>query len=240
MIQMSRQEQIDCCQRLVDYLNTYQDSYSSNAIEFLLDTFLFPTPIESTPDILKQVYDALDLLNPEENCYLQFAQLIGKLYGWDTHVLEIGGGFYPSFSRHLDRLQKEHNSSGTITTYDPRLVVSSLGNVKLHKEDFQEEMTIESYDLIVGIMPCEATSMIIRKATKEHKEFFLALCGCIHYEGINVPRGRFGPLPITYDTYVDKVYELAKEQEKDGFEVTKEDAWQYAFKYPVIRSQRRK
>lgn len=65
------------------------------------------------------------------------------------------------------------------------------------------------------------------------------MCGCVHYKGIDVPRGMFGPIPISYDTYVDKVYALAKEQEKDGFEVTKEEAWQYSFRYPVISSRRK-
>ncbi len=239
MIKMSRQEQISYYRKFINYLNKYQDFYSENAIDFLLENFLLPMPIESSPDILKQIYDVLGLLNPEENCYLQLAKLIGNLYGWDSHVLEIGGGFYPSFSRHMDLLQQANNGSGTITTYDPRLVVSSLGNIKLHKEEFKKEMLVESYDLIVGIMPCEATSMIIRKAIQENKEFFIAMCGCIHYEGIQVPRGMFGPIPITYNQYEAKIYELAKEQEKNGFEVIKESAKEYSLNHSIIRSQRK-
>lgn len=237
---MNAKEQLMYMKKFVEYLNTYGYGYPEEALEFLLDSFLLPMPIDSTPDILKQIYDELDMLAPEENCYLQFAQLVGELYGWDSHILEVGGGFFPSFSKHIDRLQQSHNSSGTITTYDPRLVIQKLGNVKLYKGFFADDVTVESYDLIVGIMPCEATSKIIKKATKEHKEFFLAMCGCIHYEGLDVPRGIFGPKPITYDEYVEKVYDLAKKQEQDGFEVIKEDAKQYSFKYPIIRSQKRR
>lgn len=237
---MNAKEQLKYMKKFVDYLNTYGYEYTELAIEFLLESFLLPMSIESTPDILKQIYDELDMLLPEENCYLQFAQLVGETYGWNSHILEIGGGSFPSFSKHMDEFQQSRNSSGTITTYDPRLVVNKLGNIRLHKEFFSKEMTVESYDLIVGIMPCEATSMIIKKATKEHKEFFLAMCGCIHYEGLDVPRGIFGPKPITYDEYVEKIYNLAREQEKDGFEVIKEDAKQYSFKYPIIRSQKRR
>lgn len=235
---MSQREQLTYMKKFVEYLEIYGDSYSDEAIAMLFNTFLAPIPIESTPDLLKQIYDAIGLLEPVENCYLQFAKLVGEIYGWDTHILEIGGGFYPAFSKYIDHFQQASNSNGTITTFDPRLVVNELGKVKLHKEIFSEEMTIESYDLIVGIMPCEATSMIIRKATQEHKEFFLAMCGCIHYAGLDVPRGMFGPIPITYDEYVEKIYDLAKKQEQDGFEVTKESAKQYSFKYPIISSRR--
>ena len=40
-------------------------------------------------------------------------------------------------------------------------------------------------------------------------------------------------------SYVDEIYALAKLQEKDGFEVTKESGWQYSFKYPRCRPQTR-
>lgn len=136
---MTQREQLTYMKKFLDYLEIYGDNY---------------------PD------EAIGLLEPEKNCYLGFAKMIGETYGWNSHILEVGGGFYSAFSKYMDQFQQSHNGSGTITTFDPRLIVNKLGNVKLHREEFREEMTTESYDLIVGIMPCEATSMIIRKATK--------------------------------------------------------------------------
>lgn len=240
MKKMSATEQIVYMKKLVDYLQKYGWGYSDNNIAFLLDTFLQPIPTKDLPDILKQIYAAFDMLEPEENCYLQFAKMVGERYGWDAHILEIGGGAFPAFAKYVDKLQKEHGSKGTITTYDPWLVVDKLGHVNLHRKTFSTSMSVDSFDLIVGIMPCKATETIIRKATLSHKEFFLAMCGCIHYELIIDSSGCIMMSDLTYDNYVRKVYDLAKKQEQDGFEVIKEDAKQYSFKYPIIRSQRRK
>lgn len=239
MVKMDEVDKLAYLRMLSHYLKMYQDEYPEEVVEHIKGHFLERMPISDTVDILKQIYALFGMLKPEENCYLGFSKMIGEKYGWDYHVLEIGSGFYPIFSKYMDDSQKENKSSGTITTYDPLLIVNKLGSIKLHKEEFKKETDISSYDLLVGIMPCDATSTIIRRAIKEHKEFFVAMCGCIHYKGIDVPRGTFGPIPISYDTYVDKIYSLAQEQQKDGFEVTKEDAWQYSFRYPVISSKRK-
>ncbi len=220
---------------LSHYLKIYQDKYPELAVEFIKEHFLERMPISDTTDVLKQIYALFGILDESENCYLGFSNMVGERYGWDSNILEIGGGFFPMFSKYVDESQRESGSKGTITTYDPDLIVDSLGNIKLHKENFTEEMSIESYDLLVGIMPCEATRMIIRKATQEHKEFFLAMCGCVHSRSSFIPSALIG-----YDNYVDEIYNLAKLQEKDGFEVTKETGWQYSFRYPIISSRRKK
>lgn len=157
---------------LSHYLKIYQNKYPELAIEFIKEHFLERMPISDTADLLKQIYALFGILDESENCYLGFSNMVGERYGWDSHILEIGGGFFPMFSKYVDESQRESGSKGTITTYDPDLIVDSLGSIKLHKESFTEEMSVESYDLLVGIMPCEATRMIIRKATQEHKEFF--------------------------------------------------------------------
>ena len=237
MKKLSATEQILYMKKLADYLQIYGWGYSDNNIDLLLSTFLAPIPTKDLPDILKQIYAAFDMLEPEENCYLQFAKMVGERYGWDAHILEIGGGVFPAFAKYVDELQQEHGGKGTITTYDPWLVVDKLGNVKLHREAFSYSMPVDSFDLIVGIMPCKATEAIIRKATLSHKEFFLAMCGCIHYELIRDPSGCMMMSRLTYENYKREVYALAKKQEADGFEVREEYAKQYSFKYPIISSR---
>lgn len=235
---MSRISEIDkivYLKMLSHYLKIYQDKYPDLAVQFIEEHFLERMPISDTTDLLKQIYALFGILNEDENCYLGFANMVGERYGWNSHILEIGGGFFPMFSKYVDEFQQENGSKGTITVYDPDLIVDRLGNIALHKECFTEEMSVESYDLVVGIMPCEATRMIIRKATKEHKEFFLAMCGCVHSSNLAIPSAL-----ISYGSYVDEIYALAKLQEKDGFEVTKESGWQYSFKYPIISSKRKK
>ena len=224
--------------QLSGYLKQYQEGYPGGAVPYILEHFVEDKKVEDTPDILMQLYAEFHLLSVKENYYAAFAKKIGKIYGWNTRILEIGGGFFPAFSRTMHAYQ-EKKGMGTITVYDPQLVVTKLEGISLKKEEFTKETDIKDYDLLVGIMPCTVTRLMIQKAIQEHKEFFIALCGCTHFDIEELPRSMFGFIPLSYEDWVTQVYALAKEQEKDGFEVTMEDAKQYSFQYPVIRSKRR-
>ena len=225
-------------QMLRDYLNKYRDKYSSGALNYIINNFLAHEDLSGEADIMMQIYDCFGLLDKSENYYLGFAEIVGKKYGLNCRFLEVGGGYFPAFSYHMDKLQQEANSSGTITVYDPKLVVTGLGNVRLRHSLFTAETSISEFDVLVGIMPCDATKVMIKKATKEHKEFYIAMCGCIpddevykynDYMMMNVS-------PIKF--WIDDVYDLAREQAKDGFEVTYEDN-PYGIPYPIISSRKR-
>ncbi len=224
-------------QMLRDYLNKYREKYSPGAIEYIINNFLNHEDLKGEADILMQIYDLLGLLDKSENYYLGFAETVAKKYGLDCRFLEVGGGYFPAFSYHLDQLQQEANSSGTITVYDPKLVVTGLGNVHLRHSMFTSETSIDEFDVLVGIMPCDATKIMIKKATEAHKEFYIAMCGCIPDNELSKYSYMMmytSPIPF----WIDDVYGLAKEQTKDGFEVTYEDN-PYGAPYPVISSRKR-
>ena len=61
---MTQREQLTYMKKFLDYLEIYGDNY---------------------PD------EAIGLLEPEKNCYLGFAKMIGETYGWNSHILEVGG-----------------------------------------------------------------------------------------------------------------------------------------------------
>ena len=150
-----------------------------------------------------------NVFSDKENLYLQYLGLIEKYFDLRSNILEIGGGFYPSLASHIaDRQLKL--KSGTITVYDKNLVTTSLKNIKLIKRDFTLEDDVSNFDLLVGIMPCQATSLIIKKANEYKKEFFLALCGCTHF-------------PITYLMFHEPKLETWFEYVKDIFYDTKTD-----------------
>lgn len=223
---------------LREYLNQYRDKYSPGAIEYILHNFLAHEDLNGEADIMMQIYDCLGLLDKSENYYLGFAEMVGKKYGLDCHFLEVGGGYFPAFSYHMDQLQTEANSSGTITVYDPKLIVTGLGNVRLRHSMFTLETPISEFDVLVGIMPCDATKIMIKKATKEHKEFYIAMCGCIPdnelFKYDTLMMTETSPIPF----WIDDVYDLACKQAEDGFEVTREDN-PYGIPYPIISSRKR-
>ena len=216
------------------YLKAYGEEYSEREREYIKENFLSDASIN--PDIMLQIYAKFGMLSQEENFYLGFARLIGQRYGWDATVLEVGGGYFPMFSKYLSDLQKEHNSKGTVTVYDPLLVTSKLGRVTLRKEELTKDISVKEFDLLVGIMPCDATKIILETAIKENKEFFIALCGCM-------PNDVYTPYylrQVYYDHWVDGLYELALEQESQGFDVLFEEGQTHNYMYPIISSIRKR
>jgi hypothetical protein len=53
-----------------------------------------------------------------------------------------------------------------------------LKNLEIKKENFTEKTIVPKNSLIIGFMPCEATELLIRYATKNKLDFMVALCGC--------------------------------------------------------------
>ena len=68
----------------------------------------------------------------------------------------------PTLSNLIARSQL-NIGSGTITVYDPRLVISEpkYSNMKLYKEEFKKDIDISSFDLVISIMPCSATEIVL-------------------------------------------------------------------------------
>ncbi len=219
---------------LKDYIQQYQKQYDEEELEYLKKYFLSDCQ-EANSDILMQIYAKFEMLEQSENYYLGFAKMIGKKYGWDSHILEIGGGYYPIFSKYVDDFQRKNHACGTITTYDPSLVVSKLGNVRLHKKRFTSDLDVDAYDLLVGIMPCEASTLIVNKAIQAKKEFVVGMCGCTHSDFYLYQRcGSW----LTFDQWVEYFYSLAQEQERDGFTVRMKLDNNFGFPYPIITSQK--
>ena len=79
------------------YLNEYGSAYSDSSRKFVEENFLKLTEPGETPDILVQLYAKFGMLSDSENIYLGFSKMIGEQYGWNTKILEVGGGYYPIF-----------------------------------------------------------------------------------------------------------------------------------------------
>lgn len=111
-------------------------------------------------------------------------------------------------SCYVDDYQRQ-TSAGTITAYDPELIVAKLGNINLKKECFSKESDVSNSDFIFGFLPCEATEDIILAANAEKKPFAITLCGCTHF-------GNFGFNSfVSYDNWVNHVLWLSEETRRD-------------------------
>ena len=162
-------------------LNEYSSSMDKRALAYIRENFWKLKDSYEMPDILMQVYSELGIL--KDNVYLKHLEKIKNIFDINCNVLEIGGGMLPAFSNILAREQLRIGN-GTVTVYDRLLATTKPKhpNMKLIKDEFTLKSDIKSFDLVLGIMPCDATEIMIQKVCEARKNFYLFMCGCNHFD----------------------------------------------------------
>ena len=133
-------------------------------------------------DISAQIRAYLNIDKGYNNSYIGYFNLLKKYFDLGSDVVEVGSGHFPIMSHYIDKEQIKIKK-GTITAYDPKLVLSKLGNIILQKKEFAISTVIKQSSLLVGISPCNATDVIIKKAYQDETEFFISMCFCPPYNG---------------------------------------------------------
>ena len=156
-----------------EFLLKYGKNYSEGALEYIKEHFYEFLSDFDAPDIILQLYSKFGILGNDNNRYQEYLNILNNNFDIKGNILEVGGGFVPAFAELL-ALKQLKLESGTITVYDPNLVIndSKYKNLKLVKEAVGEDLDVSNYDTIVGIMPCSATELIIRLACEKNKNFF--------------------------------------------------------------------
>ncbi len=156
-----------------EFISKNKSFYDDYELEILIKSIYSPYKLKYIPNLLNQIYDILDIINPKDNIYDFFVDYIEKIHSLDKNIVEIGGGVIPSIAKKIALRQKK----GTITVYDPRLITKNfhLPNLELKKEPFTSTTNLSNVDLLIGFMPCEATELIIDKASQENIDFIIAL-----------------------------------------------------------------
>lgn len=161
------------------YMNEYGHLYPEYVREFIEKSFLDETfEMQYYPDVMHQVYSKVGAYDYIKNFYDLCINEIKEDYSIDGHILDVGCGFYPSFAERVAKLQHD----GSVTAMDYDLITTEHGDVKLIKGTFTENTNLAKYDLVLGIMPCEATVPMIKNANKHDKDLFIQMCGCTHFE----------------------------------------------------------
>ena len=165
--------------KLCQYFEVYGKYYKREHMNFIMQNIGGFVASQTGPDIVMQVMSALNLLRPDKDFYLAVLELTKHIFDLKSNILEIGGGYYPALAKKIDE-EQTRLQGGSITTYDPRLAVASLGHIKLHKEEFDKQ-SLNPYDLVVSVMPCDITSLIIERCNRYKKPFLIVLCNCPPY-----------------------------------------------------------
>lgn len=167
--------------QVLKFLKDHKEDYAEEEKEMILKNYAWGKKEKVlVPDILRQIYDELDLLSPTKNIYLGFLKLIEKNFSIDGNLVELGGGRIPSLAKKIALQQK----NGTITVYDDKLITttSKQENLILKKERLKSDTDINA-DLLVAFMPCEGTKTAFSIAKKNNLDFIVAFCeGSCHQE----------------------------------------------------------
>ena len=160
--------------KIIDYLKLYGKMYDKEILEYIINNYQDAIGKKDRLCELSQIYARLDILPRNINTYIYYLRKLVNNHDINSNILEVGGGCYPIFAHYLATKQKR-GKKGKITVYDPKLITSRLNHIVLKKERFTSETDVSNYDLLIGIMPDEATVDLVKHATNYHKELFLVL-----------------------------------------------------------------
>ncbi|MBP5675155.1 hypothetical protein J6W91_02380 [Candidatus Saccharibacteria bacterium] len=121
--------------------------------------------------IADELLDILLWLNNKPTRAEAFAELICLKVPIGSRILEVGCGPRATMAHKLVKKGMQ------VTAIDPRLKEPSAS---FKKEYFTLDYDISSYDIVVGLEPCEAAELIIRACVRENKPFIMAPCGQPH------------------------------------------------------------
>lgn len=163
--------------RVNDFLDAHVDQYTEREINYIRRNIFHPMTKEYiyySADILRQIYDELGLLPSEKNIYLGFLKLLEDNFDIDRNIVEVAGGRIPCLAKRIAIKQK----TGTITVYDPRLIptIPREENMILKRQSFNTKTPVTGAQLIIGVMPCDATIAAVEAACDNNIDFMFALC----------------------------------------------------------------
>jgi len=161
----------------------YGHLYDEGVLEYIKENF-WKSIGGDVPDVLMQIYTELGITYHNKGFYEEHINNIKKNFNIKGNILDVGCGSIPAFGNLIAKEQLRLGS-GTVTLYDPHLAMNKpkYPNITLVKDVFYSKCDVSKYDLITGILPCDATDDIIESACKNNKNFYIAMCGCVHYDG---------------------------------------------------------
>ncbi len=215
----------------------YKHLYDEEEWVFIEDNFWTYVYEPAACDLLMQIYTELGIELEEPSFYQRHLTNIQRNFDIRSNVLDVASGMIPSFANLLAHEQLRLGK-GTVTLYEPLLLTTKPKhrNMTLHKEKFQENTRIKEFDLITGIMPCAATESVIKAACMNRKDFYIAMCGCTHFEYIP------WYMSVTPEMYQEHVIALAKdllEEYDNGTLVVERFEPGYPIDYPIIYNRKK-
>ncbi len=237
MIPIKGQNENEIGKLYQEFVKKYKHLYCHEDWEFIEEnfwTFIFG---DCAPDILMQVYSEIGIEPACGSFYNKHLKNLMSNFDIRCKVFDVASGMIPSFANNL-ALEQLRLGKGTVTLYEPLLLTTKPKhpNMKLHMKKFTRETHIKEFDLITGIMPCGATETIIEQACRNGKDFYIAMCGCTHFE--QIPWGMYVTSEMYQDYIIEKAESLLKEHDNGTLVVERfEDS--YEIDYPILYNRKK-
>lgn len=215
--------------QILNFLKDHEEDYTDEEKDFILKNYTWGRKKDLVSDILRQIYDELNLLEDSQNIYTGFIDLLEEHFDINQNIIEIGGGKIPSLGKRLALRQK----SGTVTVYDDKLISThtDIPNLSLIKRRLSPREIIKEANIIIGFMPCEGTETAIKLAENNKLDFMIAFCeGSCQNEDFDMP---------TEDWEQRMIYEAKKASSIANLGTVKKTYMlKYQNPYPIIYNKR--
>ena len=223
--------------KLNKYMSKYGQLYTDSCREYIEENFILYLDEPTAPDVLMQIYATVGCGVKKGSFYNAHLTRIQNMYGLDRNIAEVGGGLMPAFAQKVATIQHK-TKKGTITVYDPDLIITkpNFKNLILQKEEFHKDTDVHSYDLVMGLLPCGATEAIISASCKAQKEFYIAMCGCTHFE-FYYPFGYY--TPRMYQEYVIQLAQDKLKEYDNGELIIDYLPEEYGIDYPILYNRKK-
>lgn len=219
------------------FCKKYKGIYTEEEWSYIEENFWTYVFSPGAPDILMQIYTELGIENVGGSYYQRHLENLKTKFNIGCNVLDVASGIIPSFANLLAHEQLRIGT-GTVTLYEPLLGITKPKhhNMTLHKEKFTLETHIKEFDLVTGIMPCGATETIIENACRNQKDFYIAMCGCTHFDYI--PWYMY-VTPESYQEYVIEKTNRLLEECDNGTLVVERLEGETELDYPILYNRKK-
>lgn len=226
--------------RFIEFKKRYLDAYREfdrNLADYIEDNFFTFVYSPAAPDVLMQVYELCGIESQDGTFYNAHLDRLKDIYGLDKNIVEVASGVIPSFAKKIYKEQMRLGK-GTITIYEPDLLFEreeSCPKMVINRKNFNSTCNIKDSDLIAGLFPCEATEPIIEEACKYDKDFYVAMCGCVHFRNANIPYSESNSR--LYQSYVIDLADRLVSSNKELVVDMLDD--KYMVPYPIIYTKKK-
>ena len=218
------------------FLEKYSKMYDEETIQYIKQNFWNYINMNFNGNVLFQVYSELGLYDNE--FYKAHLEKIKEHFDIRCNVLDIASGIIPVFGNMLAKEQLELGK-GRVTLYDPKLILpaAKYQNMSLNKRNFKLDTDVGPYKLITGILPCEITETIIESACMNQKDFYIALCGCDHFNS-KYEEYMFADAPPYHEHLINRAEALVKKY-NNGKLVVDKLGGNSSFNNPILYNKRK-